>query len=170
MKIKIISIFISSFIILMFIYKYNRNNVSFTKKSSQWKYSLNKKKNITIPTLKNIIHPQKEKNSFKKNNIEQINIHWEKALSEKLLRHKAYGSKVYIKPLYSETPIKNKKDHILKKIIVINEDKNGIKSFYNAIVNTSTGDILETYNKTIHESYRRASRIKLHPKPLNTGK
>ncbi len=88
--------------------------------------------------------------------LEMINTphpNWERLAGVNLLRHRSPESKIYVKAVGSYIKVQNGKGQFVEKIIVTSLGKGGKESSFNAIVDSESGEILSTYNRTIHENF-----------------
>ena len=88
--------------------------------------------------------------------ILKVNPLWKQLALQNFLKHRPQGSKVSIKPL-GRFIQKNQygKKQLIEKVAVTSSilDKNTKRTYsFNALVDTNSGKILHTFNRTIHEN------------------
>ncbi len=93
-------------------------------------------------------------------------LHWKRLTRKNLLRHRIPDAQIHIKVLGSYIKIKNGKGQFVEKILVTNFKKGKERSSFNAIVDSQTGNILSTYNRTIHEHFSSSPKFQWTVHPL----
>ncbi|MDO9181379.1 MAG: hypothetical protein Q7U04_03180 [Bacteriovorax sp.] len=99
----------------------------------------------------------------------KISPNWKEILGAELLRFHDKDAKVMIKDEFSIIRIQNGKGHYLEQIIVTYVLKDGANSSYRALVDSETGAVMETWDKTIYENYKINKRTKLSLPSENSG-
>lgn len=111
---------------------------------------------------------QKYSNEFNHLQMQNtINNQWKSLLGSDLLRFQEPETKVIIR---EELPvIKIFDDHALylEQVVITYLLKNGEKSSYRALVDSETGLVLETWDRTLNENQRFKKRPNLNPVPMN---
>lgn len=97
--------------------------------------------------------------------INTINPNWKKLLGDDLLNLQEEGTKVLVRKEFSVTKIVDHKGYYLEQVIITYLLKNGDQNSYRALVNSETGRVIETWDRTIHEKLRKR-RPDLAPLPL----
>jgi hypothetical protein len=99
----------------------------------------------------------------------KINHNWKELLGHELLRFQNDDTKVLIKEEFSIIQIKNGKGKYTEQIIITYIMKDGTTSSYRALVDSETGAIYETWDKSIYERYKN-NKIKIPiPTENNSG-
>jgi hypothetical protein len=83
--------------------------------------------------------------------MNKINPKWKNILGHELLRFQNNGTKVLIKEEFSIIQIKEDKGRYVEQVIITYVLKNGSVNSYRALIDSDTGSIVETWDKTIHE-------------------
>ena len=91
---------------------------------------------------------------------------WKKFVKRNLLRHRTQDAKVDIKALGSYIRIKNGKGRFIEKILVTQSKKGEVGPSFNAIVDSQSGRILSTYNRTINEHFVSPPKFQWNVRPL----
>ncbi len=91
---------------------------------------------------------------------------WQKLAIRNLLRHRAKDANVEIQVLGSYIRIKNGKGRFVEKILVTQSKKGKEGSSFNAIIDSQTGRILSTYNRTINEYFVSPPKFQWNVRPL----
>lgn len=86
--------------------------------------------------------------------LNKFNPTWKESLGHDLLRFQNEETKVMIKEEFSIIQIQNGKGKYAEQVIVTYVLKNGSISSYRALIDSETGSIIDTWDKTIHENYR----------------
>lgn len=85
----------------------------------------------------------------------KINPNWKEILGHELLRFQRDDTKVMLKEEFSIIQIQNGKGLYVEQIIVTYVLKDGTINSFRALVDSETGAILDTWDKTVHENNRR---------------
>ena len=83
--------------------------------------------------------------------INKINPKWKNILGLELLRFQNNETKVLIKEEFSIIQIQEDKGRYAEQVIITYVLKNGSVNSYRALIDSETGSIVETWDKTIHE-------------------
>jgi hypothetical protein len=86
--------------------------------------------------------------------INRSNQNWKDILGNELIRFQNEDTKVMIKEEFPVIKIQNGKGRYLEQVIVTYLFKNGNSSSYRALVDSESGAIIETWDKTIHEKIK----------------
>lgn len=85
--------------------------------------------------------------------VNKINPNWKDILGLELLRFQADDTKLMIKEEFPIIQIQNGKGFYAEQVIITYVLNNGTVSSYRALIDSETGSITETWDKTIHEKY-----------------
>lgn len=100
-----------------------------------------------------------------------INPEWKDVLGNDLLRFQKEDTKIIIKNELSLIRVKNGEGQFLEQVIITYLQKDGTQNSYHAMVNSETGLVVETWDRTIHEHYNKAKRQLIPSGPSNiTGR
>ena len=91
---------------------------------------------------------------------------WKDLAKKNLLRHRSRDAEIHIKVLGSYIKIKNGKGRFVEKILVTQSKKGRPGPSFNAIVDSQTGRILSTFNRTIHEYFVPPAKFQWTVRPL----
>ena len=91
---------------------------------------------------------------------------WKRLAKKNLLRHRSEDAKIDIQVLGSYIKIKNGKGRFVEKILVTQTKKGKPGPSFNAIVDSQSGRILSTYNRTINEYFVSPPKFKWSVRPL----
>ena len=83
--------------------------------------------------------------------LNKINEHWNDILGNDLLRFQEKEVKVLIKEEFPIIKISDGKGLYLEQVIITYVLKNGDQNSYRALVNSETGFVVETWDRTVHE-------------------
>jgi hypothetical protein len=108
-----------------------------------------RKQNITTLNGR-IVVGKLPKDLSKLDYINTPNEEWQKLLGEELLRFQTDKTEVIVKPLKSLIQIKGKKARYVEKVYINYIMPNKIRNSYNAFVDSETGLIIQTWNRSIH--------------------
>lgn len=97
----------------------------------------------------------------------KINLNWKEILGHELLRFQNNDTKVLIKEEYPIIQIQNNKGRYAEQVIVTYHLKDGTINSFRALVDSETGSIIDTWDKTIHEN-QQTKRIQI-PIPLENN-
>jgi Tfp pilus assembly protein PilN len=78
---------------------------------------------------------------------------WKEKLGHNLLDHRLPGTKVFIKEVSGNIKIENGKGRYVEKVIVTTITAEGKQYSFNALADSETGKVLNTWNRTIHEEF-----------------
>jgi hypothetical protein len=97
-----------------------------------------------------------EKNNYQDESVElemvnRVNPDWKNILGNDLLRFQEEDTKVMVKDEFPIIKIQNGKGLYLEQVIVTFVFKNGSTSSYHALVDSDTGFVTETWDKTVSE-------------------
>lgn len=101
--------------------------------------------------------------------INKINPNWKDVLGHELIRFQHNDTKVMIKEEFSIIQIQNEKGRYAEQVVVTYVLKNGATNSFRALVDSETGSILETWDKTIHEDYKKEKANLSLPSENNSG-
>jgi hypothetical protein len=99
--------------------------------------------------------------------INKINPEWKEILGHDLLRFQQEETKVMIKEEYSVIKVQNGKGQYLEQVSITYLLKNGNLSSYKALIDSETGFVTETWDRTLNETSK-AIKITL-PLENNSG-
>ena len=85
--------------------------------------------------------------------MNDINNDWEHLAGENLLRFQPKDTKLFIKKGSSLILLKNKKARYAEEVLVTYLMPNGNQYSYNALIDSSNGNVMKTWNRTRHEFY-----------------
>ena len=132
------------------------------QKDNLSKYKTRNNRVLVGDDLDNYTHSSKE--------LEMLNTpnkDWKNLLGQDLLRFQKEDTKVIIKEELPVIKIIDGKGIYLEQVMISYLKKNGDKNYYRALVDSETGMVTETWDRTIHEKKRR-KRDDLSPLPLTT--
>lgn len=86
--------------------------------------------------------------------VNRFNPDWKEVLGNDLLRFQQNDTKVMIKEEYPMIKIQNGKGQYLEQVVVSYLFKNGNFSSFHALVDSDTGFVVETWDKTVNEKAR----------------
>lgn len=86
--------------------------------------------------------------------INKINPEWKNILGNDLLRFQEEDTKVMIKEEFPVIKVQNGKGQYLEQVVITYVFKNGNFSSYHALVDSDSGFVTETWDKTVHERVR----------------
>ncbi len=100
-----------------------------------------------------------QKNNYQDEQVEleminRPNQNWKDILGNDLIRFHDQDTKVMVKEEFPVIKIQNGKGQYLEQVIVTYLFTNGNYSSYRALIDSESGLVLETWDKTIHENYR----------------
>lgn len=78
---------------------------------------------------------------------------WKEKLGLGLLNHRLPGTKVFIKEISGNIKVENGKGRYVEKVIVTTITTDGTQYSFNALADSETGEVLSTWNRTIHENF-----------------
>ncbi len=92
---------------------------------------------------------------------------WKKKFAKKILRFFGENSKAFIKEEESLIEVKNGVARHLNQVVVTFLSSTGRKNIYRAHVDSETGQMVRTWDRTIHEDHRmRKDKVRLTPQNL----
>lgn len=101
--------------------------------------------------------------------LNKISSDWKEILGNDLIRFQSEFTKVMIKEELPVIKIQNGKGQYLEQVIVTYIFQNGNISSYRALVDSESGSILETWDKSVHEkSFQKRAGLSL-PSVNNSG-
>lgn len=86
--------------------------------------------------------------------INSLSTDWKETLGNDLIRFHNEDTKVMIKEEFPVIRIQNGKGQYLEQVVITYLFANGNYSSYRALIDSESGFVLETWDKTIHENYR----------------
>lgn len=86
--------------------------------------------------------------------INSINKDWKTLLGNDLLRFQSEDTKVLIKEELPVIKVIDGKGQYLQQVVITYLLKNGDRNSYRALVDSESGLVLETWDRTIHEKYK----------------
>ncbi|MBC7538197.1 MAG: hypothetical protein H7281_05210 [Bacteriovorax sp.] len=101
--------------------------------------------------------------------LNKINPNWKDILGHELLRFQDDDTKVMIKEEFSIIQIQNGKGRYVEQVIVTYVLKDGAINSYRALVDSETGSVTDTWDKTISENYKRERANLSLPSENNSG-
>lgn len=115
-----------------------------------------------------------QKKNYQDENVplEMVNIqnaNWKDILGHELLRFQKTDTKVMIKEEFSIIQIQNGKGRYVEQVIVSYVLKEGGINSYRALIDSETASIVDTWDKTIHENYKKQRAILSLPSENNSG-
>ena len=107
-----------------------------------------------------------QKANYENENVElpmlnKINEHWNDILGNDLLRFQEKETKVLIKEEFPIIKISDGKGQYLEQVIITYVLKNGDQNSYRALVDSESGLVVETWDRTVHE--------KIKPEKIDLG-
>jgi hypothetical protein len=90
---------------------------------------------------------------------------WKSLLGEDLLSFQEEDTKVIVKEEYPVIKVSNNKGIYMEQVIVTFILKNGNQNSFRALIDSESGKVIETWDRTIHERLHK-QRIDLTPVPL----
>ena len=91
-----------------------------------------------------------------------VNPNWKELLGKDLLRFQKEDTKIIIKDELSLIKVKDSQGLYLEQVIITYLLKDGTQNSFHALVNSETGFVIDTWDRTIHEQYQKAH-LKLVP-------
>lgn len=115
-----------------------------------------------------------QKNNYQDESVELEMINrpsadWKDVLGQDLIRFQYENTKVMIKEEFSVIKIQSGKGLYAEQVIITYFSKNGNTSSYRALVDSESGQIIETWDKTIHDHVRTNLPIITLPAENNSG-
>lgn len=101
--------------------------------------------------------------------VNRINPDWKNILGNDLLRFQEEDTKVMIKEEYPVIKVHNGKGQYLEQVVITYAFKNGNFSSYHALIDSDTGFVTETWDKTVHEKVRTQRAEITLPEVNNSG-
>lgn len=83
--------------------------------------------------------------------LNKINTDWKEALGSELLQFQKDDTKIIVKDEQHIIKIKDNQGLYLEKVIITYFLKNGDQNSFHALVDSETGSIVDTWDRTIHE-------------------
>jgi hypothetical protein len=101
-----------------------------------------------------------QKNDYQNEQIEleminKPNLKWKDILGNELIRFQNNDTKVMIKEEFSVIKISNSKGQYLEQVVITFLFKDGNLNSFRALIDSESGAVLETWDKTIHEKVLR---------------
>ena len=96
-----------------------------------------------------ILGLNKKANSF----INNPSKDWKEKLGHGLLNHRLPGTKVFIKEVSGNIKVENGKGRYVEKVIITTITADGKQFSFNALADSQTGEVISTWNRTIHENF-----------------
>ncbi len=84
----------------------------------------------------------------------ELNLEWKENMGQELMRFQPKGTKLMVKEEVPVIKIVNGIGRYLEQVTVTYLLKNGSRNSFKALVDSDTGQIVETWDKTIHETIR----------------
>jgi hypothetical protein len=100
--------------------------------------------------------------------VNKINLEWKDILGNDLLRFQGEDTKVIVKEEYPLIKIQNVKGLYLEQVIITYLFKDGGISSFHALVDSETGFVTKTWDRTINEKIKKGSGLTL-PEQNNSG-
>lgn len=115
-----------------------------------------------------------EKKDFQDEQVElemvnKISPDWKETLGNDLLRFQLDDTKVMVKEEYPVIKIQNGKGQYLEQVVVTYLFKNGNYSSFHALVDSDTGFVTETWDKTVNEKVKPERAGLTLPETNNSG-
>lgn len=115
-----------------------------------------------------------EKNNYQDESVElemvnKVNPDWKNILGADLLRFQEEDTKVLIKEEFPIIKIQNGKGQYLEQVIVTFVFKNGGFSSYHALIDSDSGFVTETWDKTVNEKIKPDNADLTLPEVNNSG-
>lgn len=101
--------------------------------------------------------------------VNKINPDWKNILGNDLLRFQEEETKVMIKEEFPVIKIQNGKGQYLEQVLVTYIFKNGNYSSYRALVDSDSGVVTETWDRTVHEKVKTERAEITLPEVNNSG-
>lgn len=114
------------------LYNYRGNRVLFGDRDSEFSNP-----DHPLP-MENVVHPD-----------------WQQKLGEDLMRFQSEDTKILVKNEMPIIRVMNGKGRFYEQVIVTYLSRNGDRSSFKALVDSETGVVEETWDRTIHEAYGR---------------
>jgi hypothetical protein len=95
--------------------------------------------------------------------INKVNPGWKEALGNELLRFQKDDTKIIIKDELQLIKIKDDQGQYLEQVVITYFLKNGDQNSFRALVNSETGVLVDTWDRTIHERYWKKRKQSLEP-------
>lgn len=93
--------------------------------------------------------------SIELNMLNRVNPEWKELLGNELLRFQKDDTKIIIKDELHLIKILDGKGQYLEQVVVTYFLKNGDQNSFRALINSETGTIIDTWDRTIHERLKR---------------
>ena len=100
-----------------------------------------------------VVNPMGKKIDPKKKPINEVNKEWKEKLGQNLLRFLRPETLVFVKKQKSVTLVEDNLLRNAEVVIIQLKSPEGRRYSYNAYVDSETGKVLQTWNRTIHEFY-----------------
>jgi hypothetical protein len=130
-----------------------RKPASLGKKSLEKKNSFKRQNRLLIGEKQEFFSNQENSLEI----LNQYNKAWKSNLGHKLMRFQEADTKVFIRPLESLLQVKKGKGLLVEKVIIQFKLPSGKRSSFNALVDSESGKVLQTWNRTIHEGIGKVS-------------
>ncbi|MDD4975065.1 MAG: hypothetical protein PHY93_11975 [Bacteriovorax sp.] len=101
--------------------------------------------------------------------LNKINPNWKEILGHELLRFQNDDTKLMIKEEFSIIQIQNGKGRYVEQVIATYILKDGTIDSYRALIDSETGSVIETWDKTIYENYKKVKANLSLPSENNSG-
>jgi hypothetical protein len=87
--------------------------------------------------------------------VNKISPDWKETLGKDLLKFQAEDTKIIIKDELQLIKIQDDKGQYLEQVVITFLLKNGDQNSFRALINSETGAVIDTWDRTIHERFRR---------------
>jgi hypothetical protein len=101
--------------------------------------------------------------------LNKINSNWKEILGHELLRFQKDDTKLMIKEEFSIIQIQNGKGRYVEQVIATYVLKDGTIDSYRALIDSETGAVIDTWDKTIYENYKKVKANLSLPSENNSG-
>lgn len=101
--------------------------------------------------------------------VNQINPNWKDILGHELLRFQYEDTKVMIKEEFPIIQVINGQGRYVEQVVVTYLSQDGSVDSYRALINSENGAIIETWDRTIHERYKKEKNHLTLPLENNSG-
>ena len=96
-----------------------------------------------------------EDENIKLRMVNEINPDWKDIMGQDLMRFQPEDTKLMVKEEVPVIKIKDGQGRFLEQVTITYLQKNGSRSSFKALVDSGTGSVVETWDRTIHEEIRR---------------
>lgn len=105
------------------------------------------------PTKRAVVNPTGKKIDPNQKTVNEVNKEWKERLGQNLLRFLRPETLVFVKKQKSVTLVEDNLLRNAEVVIIQLKSPEGRRYSYNAYVDSETGKVLQTWNRTIHEFF-----------------